>query len=80
MYRHENLASILEVDEQLNEYFNMFEDAPRSRETKKEPKMRDITNFTESTKRSDQIKFGSSRGGDGSGRNGRGRRGEDFFI
>ena len=27
--RYENQASILELDEQLNEYFNMFEDAPR---------------------------------------------------
>ena len=27
--RYENLASILELDESLNEYFNMFEDAPK---------------------------------------------------
>lgn len=45
MYRHENLASILELDEQLNEYFNMFEDAPKSQD-KKIPKERDAYNFT----------------------------------
>lgn len=45
MYRHENLASILELDEHLNEYFNMFEDAPQSQE-RKEVKPRDALNFT----------------------------------
>lgn len=45
MYRHENLASILELDEHLNEYFNMFEDAPQSQE-RKEVKPRDVNMFT----------------------------------
>jgi hypothetical protein len=37
------LASILELDEQLNEYFNMFEDAPENtRDTKKIEKARDV--------------------------------------
>jgi hypothetical protein len=30
-YRFENLASILELDERLNEYFNIFEDSPENR-------------------------------------------------
>jgi hypothetical protein len=30
-YRFENLASILELDEQLNENFNIFEDAPENK-------------------------------------------------
>lgn len=60
MYRHENLASILELDENLNEYFNIFEDAPRSSEKeKKEPKMRDVFS-TADTKRSEQLKLGNS--------------------
>ena len=29
-YRFENLASILEIDEHLNEHFNIFEDAPEN--------------------------------------------------
>lgn len=33
-YRFENLASILELDEKLNEYFNIFEDSP---DNKKKP-------------------------------------------
>lgn len=48
--RYDNEASILELDEQLNEYFNMFEDAPRS-QPKKEQKERDVYNFaSDSTK------------------------------
>ena len=30
-YRFENLASVLELDEQLNETFNIFEDAPENK-------------------------------------------------
>jgi len=30
-YRFENLASILELDEHLNEHFNIFEDAPENK-------------------------------------------------
>ena len=30
-YRFENLASILELDENLNEHFNIFEDAPENK-------------------------------------------------
>ena len=37
-HRYENLASILELDENLNEYFNIFEDAPENTRDKKEPK------------------------------------------
>lgn len=36
-YRFENLASILELDEHLNEYFNIFEDAPENKKKKDEP-------------------------------------------
>jgi len=32
------LASILELDDKLNEYFNIFEDAPENTRDKKEPK------------------------------------------
>lgn len=35
-YRFENLASILELDENLNEYFNIFEDAPENKRKKEE--------------------------------------------
>eukprot|EP00351_Strombidinopsis_sp_SopsisLIS2011_P005971 CAMPEP_0116886676 /NCGR_PEP_ID=MMETSP0463-20121206/20620_1 /TAXON_ID=181622 /ORGANISM="Strombidinopsis sp, Strain SopsisLIS2011" /LENGTH=130 /DNA_ID=CAMNT_0004547523 /DNA_START=525 /DNA_END=913 /DNA_ORIENTATION=+ len=35
-YRFENLASILEIDENLNEYFNIFEDAPENTRKKDE--------------------------------------------
>jgi hypothetical protein len=35
-YRFENLASILELDEHLNETFNIFEDAPENK--RKQPK------------------------------------------
>ena len=37
-YRYENLASILEVDEKLNYYFNIFEDAPENERKKMEAK------------------------------------------
>ena len=33
-YRFENLASILELDENLDYYFNIFEDAPENRKKK----------------------------------------------
>lgn len=36
-YRFENLASILELDENLNEHFNIFEDAPENKKKKEEP-------------------------------------------
>ena len=35
-YRFENLASILELDENLDYYFNIFEDAPENRKKKPE--------------------------------------------
>jgi hypothetical protein len=41
-HRYENLASILELDEHLNEYFNMFEDAPENTRDKKVDKERDV--------------------------------------
>ena len=41
-HRYENLASILELDENLNEHFNIFEDAPENKREKKEPKPRDV--------------------------------------
>ncbi len=33
-YRFENLASILELDEFLNEYYNIFSDAPENERNK----------------------------------------------
>ena len=33
-YRFENLASILEIDEHLNEYYNIFSDAPENERNK----------------------------------------------
>jgi hypothetical protein len=39
------LASILELDENLNEYFNMFEDAPENTRDKKVEKERNIYQF-----------------------------------
>jgi hypothetical protein len=41
-YRFENLASILELDEHLNEHFNIFEDAPENRKKEVDKKMRQI--------------------------------------
>ncbi len=38
-YRFENLASILELDEKLNENFNIFTDAPEN-DRKKEGEMK----------------------------------------
>ena len=56
-YRYENLASILELDERLNEYFNIFEDAPEDASKKKPEKQRDVYSFdgSESTKASSRM-------------------------
>ena len=46
-YRFENLASILELDEHLNEHFNIFEDAPENKKKDTDvskQKMRQVTN------------------------------------
>lgn len=46
-YRFENLASILELDEHLNEHFNIFEDAPENKKKEGDvgrQKMRQVTN------------------------------------
>lgn len=46
-YRFENLASILELDEHLNEHFNIFEDAPENKKKDSDAsrqKMRQVTN------------------------------------
>jgi hypothetical protein len=46
-YRFENLASILELDEHLNEHFNIFEDAPENKKKETDAsrqKMRQVTN------------------------------------
>ena len=46
-YRFENLASILELDEHLNEHFNIFEDAPENKRKDTDAsrqKMRQVTN------------------------------------
>ncbi len=46
-YRFENLASILELDEHLNEHFNIFEDAPENKKKDTDAsrqKMRQVTN------------------------------------
>lgn len=45
-YRFENLASILELDEHLNEHFNIFEDAPENKKKDTDAsrqKMRQVT-------------------------------------
>ena len=41
-HRYENTASVLELDEQMNEHFNMFEDSPMSTREKKIDKQRDV--------------------------------------
>jgi serine/threonine-protein phosphatase PPG1 len=41
-YRYENLASILELDERLNCYFNIFEDAPENERKKTEAKKKGV--------------------------------------
>jgi len=49
-YRFENLASILELDEHLNEHFNIFEDAPENKKKDTDAsrqKMRQVTNTEE---------------------------------
>ena len=59
--RYENLACILELDEQLNEYFNMFEDAPENTREKKKDKERDIFSVaSDSTRRSSIMSTASS--------------------
>lgn len=73
-HRYENLASILELDEQLNEYFNIFEDAPENTREKKEAKPRDVHSIA-----SESTKSRSSLGGSSGGPPGRSRR-DDFFI
>ena len=45
-HRYENLASILEIDERRNEYFNIFEDAPENKKEKKEQKPREVFHMT----------------------------------
>mmetsp|Transcript_16513 Transcript_16513/g.22320 ORF Transcript_16513/g.22320 Transcript_16513/m.22320 type:complete len:114 (+) Transcript_16513:616-957(+) len=37
-YRFDNLASICELDEQLNGYFNIFEDSPENKDYKSKAK------------------------------------------
>lgn len=56
-YRYENLASILELDESLNEHFNIFEDAPEDARKKKADKERDVYSFdgSDSTKASSRL-------------------------
>ena len=63
-HRYENLASILELDEQLGETFNMFEDAPENTRDKKIEKERDVySHASDSTKsRSSMSSQGSSNG------------------
>ena len=39
-YRFENLASILELDERLNEHFNIFEDAPENKKKNEDEESR----------------------------------------
>jgi len=53
-YRFENLASILELDENLNEYFNIFEDAPENKKKKEDPGK---TGFSSSTASSSDRKM-----------------------
>ena len=73
-HRYENLASILELDEQLNEFFNIFEDAPENTREKKVDKERDVFSVgSDSTRRSSLASSNSS------GRNQKSRR-ADFFL
>ena len=73
-HRYENLASILELDEKLNEYFNIFEDAPENTRDKKVEKERDVWSTA-----SDSTKSRSSNASGRSGRNIKSRR-DEFFI
>ena len=59
-YRYENLASILELDEQLSEHFNIFEDAPEDARKKKVEKERDVYNFDAKDSRKGQSRMSSS--------------------
>jgi hypothetical protein len=74
-HRYENLASILELDEQLNEYFNIFEEAPENTRDKKVEKQRDIHSAASNASASTRSSMGSNQG---QGRNQRGR--EDYFY
>jgi hypothetical protein len=74
-HRYENLASILELDEQLNEYFNIFEDAPENTRDKKEAKPRDALSISASESNKSRQSTGASSGGGAV----RSRR-DDFFI
>jgi serine/threonine-protein phosphatase PPG1 len=66
-YRFENLASILELDQNLNETFNIFEDAPENKRKQ-----------TKDEQRVSSISTGSTSSGD----SGKKRMGgvEDFFL
>lgn len=77
-HRYENLASILELDENLNENFNIFEDAPENTKEKKIDKERDIYNFGSESKSKSSLS-GSTQASQNSGRNLRSRR-EDYFV
>lgn len=67
-YRFENLASILELDEHLNETFNIFEDAPENKRKQAKDEPRTSTISTDSTSSSDGGKRRAVSGV------------EDFFI
>lgn len=70
-YRFENLASILELDENLNETFNIFEDAPenkRKQNESKDPRSSTASSGSGSTQSSD------------SSRKGRPVFGNDYFM
>lgn len=76
-HRYENLASILELDESLNEYFNIFEDAPENTREKKVDKERDVYSFAGSDSTKASSRLGSFSSQESSKK--RGAR-EDFFI
>jgi hypothetical protein len=74
-HRYENLASILELDEQLNEFFNIFEDAPENQREKKQDKERDVYSVG-----SDSTRSRSSMDGQSHGRNQQKSRRAEFFM
>lgn len=58
-HRYENLASVLELDEYMNEHFNVFEDSPLSTREKKIDKERDV--YSEYDSSSTRASFRSTK-------------------
>lgn len=73
-HRYENLASILELDQNLNEYFNIFEEAPENTREKKVEKQRDINEVASNKSASTRSSLGSRES------HGRNRGRDDYFY